>query len=406
MSSNIDYSTYSLEELKQARATINEIEHPERAQELEERIVQFELPEASSPEALSTRASSPVATASVLRKGKVSFHGKASEFFSIWIVNLLLTIVTLGIYSAWAKVRTNRYFYGNTEIDGHRFSYLANPLQILKGRIIAVCLFASYFILSALNPIAGALLVFLLMGLTPVMVVLGQRFSMRMTGYRNVRFKFNGGFGDAFVVFVVLPFVSLFTMYLMLPWALKKIDEYLVDNSAFGDSSFTTKLSTGSYYLASLGAVGIVVAVFMVGASIMGLGFTSLIHTLENGAPLVMIALFAMYLIAYAISSSFYTALIRNHIYENSEIPNVGQFNSNVGVMPLVWLRTTNVIAIVLSLGFAIPWAKIRSAHFFANATEVTVLSGIDSVTSVNTGSVGATAEEAATLFDVDVALG
>ena len=154
MSSNIDYSTYSLEELKQARATIDEIEHPERAQELEERIVKFELPEASSTEASSTIATSPVATARVLRKGKVSFHGKASEFFSIWIVNLLLSIVTLGIYSAWAKVRTNRYFYGNTDIDGHRFSYLANPLQILKGRIIAVCLFASYFILSAVSPVS------------------------------------------------------------------------------------------------------------------------------------------------------------------------------------------------------------------------------------------------------------
>lgn len=406
MSSNIDYSTYSLEELKQARATIDEIEHPERAQELEERIVKFELPEASSTEASSTIATSPVATARVLRKGKVSFHGKASEFFSIWIVNLLLSIVTLGIYSAWAKVRTNRYFYGNTDIDGHRFSYLANPLQILKGRIIAVCLFASYFILSAVSPIAGAVMVLALMLLTPFMIVLGQRFSMRMTGYRNVRFKFNGGFGGAFVVFVVLPIVSMFTLYLMLPWALKKIDEYLVDESAFGDIRFTTKLSTGSYYLASLGAVGIVVAVFIVGASAMGFGFSSLIETLEDGAPLVMLALIGMYLIAFAISSSFYTALIRNHIYENSEIPNVAQFNSNVGVMPLVWLRTTNVIAIVLSLGFAIPWAKIRSAHFFANATEVTVLSGIDSVTSINTGSVGATAEEAATLFDVDVALG
>ena len=35
----------------------------------------------------------------------VRFVGTGSEYFRIWIVNLLLTIVTLGIYSAWAKVR-------------------------------------------------------------------------------------------------------------------------------------------------------------------------------------------------------------------------------------------------------------------------------------------------------------
>ena len=38
------------------------------------------------------------------------FTGTAREYFGIWIVNILLTIVTLGIYSAWAKVRRMRYF--------------------------------------------------------------------------------------------------------------------------------------------------------------------------------------------------------------------------------------------------------------------------------------------------------
>ena len=33
---------------------------------------------------------------------RIVFTGKASEYFGIWIVNVLLTILTLGIYSAWA----------------------------------------------------------------------------------------------------------------------------------------------------------------------------------------------------------------------------------------------------------------------------------------------------------------
>jgi uncharacterized membrane protein YjgN (DUF898 family) len=37
------------------------------------------------------------------------FRGTGGEYFRIWIVNLLLTILTLGIYSAWAKVRQLRY---------------------------------------------------------------------------------------------------------------------------------------------------------------------------------------------------------------------------------------------------------------------------------------------------------
>ena len=62
------------------------------------------------------------------------FTGKAGEFFAIWIVNVALTILTLGIYSAWAKVRTHQYFYGNTYLADASFRYTANPVQILKNQ--------------------------------------------------------------------------------------------------------------------------------------------------------------------------------------------------------------------------------------------------------------------------------
>lgn len=51
------------------------------------------------------------------------FTGNGAEYFRIWIVNLVLTILTLGIYSAWAKVRHNRYFYGNTRMGVAAFEY-------------------------------------------------------------------------------------------------------------------------------------------------------------------------------------------------------------------------------------------------------------------------------------------
>jgi len=60
--------------------------------------------------------------------GRFQFTGTSGEYFRIWIANLLLSIVTVGIYSAWAKVRTNRYMYGNTLLDGMPFRYDADPL--------------------------------------------------------------------------------------------------------------------------------------------------------------------------------------------------------------------------------------------------------------------------------------
>ncbi len=66
------------------------------------------------------------------------FDGNGFEYFKIWIVNIVLTILTLGIYSAWAKVRNQQYFYGHTELTGTRFEYLAKPINILIGRLLVV----------------------------------------------------------------------------------------------------------------------------------------------------------------------------------------------------------------------------------------------------------------------------
>lgn len=76
------------------------------------------------------------------------FYGTGSEYFRIWIVNLLLTIITLGIYSPWAKVRRLRYFYGNTELNDESFDFTANPKRILIGRLIAI---GVYLIISVLG---------------------------------------------------------------------------------------------------------------------------------------------------------------------------------------------------------------------------------------------------------------
>ena len=124
------------------------------------------------------------------QKYAITFTGSGFEYFKIWIVNIMLMVLTLGIYSAWAKVRNKRYFYGNTMLQGASFEYHANPIQILRGRLIA---FTAVIIFSVTNHFY--------LSLAPVMVILSllalpfvlwsnYRFNMRMSSYRNVHFGF------------------------------------------------------------------------------------------------------------------------------------------------------------------------------------------------------------------------
>lgn len=83
---------------------------------------------------------------------RAEFTGSASEYFRIWVVNLFFTLVALGVYSAWAKVRKKRYFYGSTKFDGDSFDYFGSPKAILKGRIITVAVFLAYAFAGELYP--------------------------------------------------------------------------------------------------------------------------------------------------------------------------------------------------------------------------------------------------------------
>lgn len=344
---------------------------------------------------------------SIKHTSNVRFHGKAGEFFSIWIVNLLLTIVTLGIYSAWAKVRTNRYFYSNTEIDGHRFSYLAEPMQILKGRIIGLVLFCGYFLASAFSPILALVIILLLFLCMPFLVCLSLRFSMRMTAYRNVRFNFTGSYGKAFVTFLLLPIMAFFTLYLAMPWVMKKMDEFICLHITFGDKEVQAEFKTGEYYIAAVGATLIVVILMVIAGFAMGGSIAA--FTNPDVAPemsMSMIIMLVAYILAFLLASCFYTARIRNHIFNNSRINEVASFRSEITFGQLVWLRLTNFIALVCTLGFAMPWAHIRSAKYFADVTHVNVLNGTDNVVVDSSKAASAIGEEVAGVFDVDIALG
>src|ERR1700748_885810 len=70
----------------------------------------------------------------------VEFRGTGREYFRVWLVNVTLTLLTLGLYGPWAKVRTRRYFHGVTSLAGYSFEYHAAPLRILWGRALVAAM--------------------------------------------------------------------------------------------------------------------------------------------------------------------------------------------------------------------------------------------------------------------------
>lgn len=362
---------------------------------------------------LSTEDSSSQNTAAQpFRKVPVTFSGEAGQFFGIWIVNILLTIVTLGIYSAWAKVRTQQYFYGNTSIEGHSFSYLAQPLQILKGRVLAVILFGGYSLASHFYPLVGLGILAVLLFLFPWILNQSLRFNLRMSSYRNVRFSFKGSYGEAFIYWILLPIASVFTLYLMLPWALKKADQYVFNNISYGDKPFITELKTGEYYETSLWvfltSLGLMVGMFIVMLLLGGVGAAADLDFQSNKSSLTTLMIVGsgvFYVFMISVLSAIYRGRIRNHILQNTEIEGIAQLRSDVKIIPFAKLMFVNIVAIIFTAGLAYPWVKVRTAKFLSQATGVLIDNNADSVLDNMTQSQSAFGEEAAEVFDIDIAL-
>ncbi len=205
---------------------------------------------------VASQGESPASIASI------KFTGQAGEFFRIWIVNVCLSVVTLGIYSAWAKVRRKRYFYGNTLLNDNAFEYLADPKSILKGRLIMLTIIVLVGLANRFLKIKIFGLVWVI--LLPYIVIKAARFNAVNSSYRNVRFNFGNNFPAPTgrfrryipgyretSQFLILPmFLVPFSLGLLYPYYVYRKRQFMVQHSCYGTSTFGFDAKASHFYLA------------------------------------------------------------------------------------------------------------------------------------------------------------
>ena len=142
----------------------------------------------------------------------VRFSGSGSEYFRIWIVNLLLILVTFSLYYPWAKVRKLRYFYGNTQVAGHAFDFHGDPAKMLRGYLLVGALFAAYSFAGQFSPVAALIALVIIAAIWPLLFRASLRFRLAQTSWRGLRFAFDGSTAGAYRA--LLPaFVPAFVLF-------------------------------------------------------------------------------------------------------------------------------------------------------------------------------------------------
>ena len=326
----------------------------------------------------------------------VEFTGRGGEYFRIWIVNLVLTILTLGIYSAWAKVRTKRYFYRNTIVGGSPFEYHARPIQILKGRAIVVGAYLAFGVLNMFSPVLAGILILVALGFLPWLVVRASVFNARNSSWRDIRFNFNSNTkAEAAKVFLLFPFLSIFTLGLLTPYITYRGWRFAIANARLGTTPFEIHAKLGKYYaaffMALLMVVGAVVLLFIIGQNILWTEPVQIYIAMAVGYIVVIMG----FVIAYG-------ALTRN-VSLNATQVGPYHFESTLHVGALCWIAFSNLIAIVFSVGLLMPWARVRITRYLATNLIMHGPPDLDMFVQGSRPESRALGEEASDFFDVDI---
>lgn len=334
---------------------------------------------------------------------RFQFTGTGGDYFRIWIVNLVLSVLTLGIYSAWAKVRREQFFHRNTLLAGSGFDYHGNPKAILKGRLIAWTLFGLMGVSQKFSPVLYGVLVLCSIPILPWLLMRSLKFRAANTSYRGLRFHHRGTYGGAFVAFVVQGLPVLIGG-LWLPMWMRAIKRFQLDNLSYGRTKFQCTPSVsgffGAYFkagLLTLLPIGVLAAVMVPMVS----GQQGKLDP-ETTAMLGFLPLAFMVVIGLLIRP-YIQARLANLTWNATSVGGKAFFSYQTYRSYLA-VVVVNFILIVLTLGLYWPWAKVREAAYRLDRLELepTNLDSFAGMTRIDNAAAG---EEIADAFDLDFSL-
>jgi uncharacterized membrane protein YjgN (DUF898 family) len=368
---------------------------------------------------------------------RFEFTGTGQEYFRIWVVNLLLTILTVGVYSAWAKVRRLQYFYRNTRFDGAVFDYHGNPKAILKGRILALVLVVAYKIAFEVSGVATVIVALVLAAIMPWLLARSFRFKLANTSYRGVHFRFNGTVAEAYrtlILFpVVLTFIGLFvwsmaasyskspsvSMIIMLvllvlvvlggtvPLAHHLLKRYQHDHGYFGQMPFFYYGRAADFFKIYGKAIAFVILGSIV-AGILGRIFApvskALLTTQLGWLFQFLFGLLGAYVL-YLFARPYLESRIQNLVWNNTEVGD-HRFKSTASARKLLWIHASNLLLITLTFGLFKPFAAIRIVKYRLENLELSATESLDEILAdPEADQAGALGQEAGDFFDIDIAI-
>jgi uncharacterized membrane protein YjgN (DUF898 family) len=310
-----------------------------------------------------------------------TFRGEGLELFGTMLLNGILTILTLGIYAAWGRVKVYQFFYDNTEFAEGYFTFNGTGKEIFFGYLKATAIFVGLYVVLVVGLTVTALMqsqaaTFVVVGgwylmilyLVQFAVFSSRRYRFSRTHFRSIRFRLEGSAAEfANEAFKNL-LLAIVTLGFYLPVYFHRQFAYIYNHLRFGSVPFRYTGDEKEFYKIAL-----------------------------PGFFLTLLTLGVYYFWWYPKMYNYYV----QHLQAGE-----GKFHAEIRPGEYFSLMLVNLLLIVFTLGIGLAWVQVRTAKFFIERLQLRGEFDVDRVLQAAQQAVSAGGEGLAEALDMDMDLG
>ena len=362
---------------------------------------------------------------------RLRFSGTGGEYFRVWIVNVLLSIVTLGLYTPWARRRTARWFYDHTLIASSPLEFTAPLRKMVFSFILFALLYIAYQIAAETGQETMVLFfIIAAAALAPYIWGSAMRFRLASTRWRGLQLHFAAGWKDVYLA--SWPIFVMAATWIAISFGLEMLAADLGAPAVRKPRGVQFPVvSPPMWGLVALGVIvsllciirvefnyksllvlragigkqrgrwkpvysdfvriwGATIAVLLAGIALilaLGAGALYTLQTLFSKARgsamfvLILVTVLAVFLALILVSAparAYREARMFRLIWSNVGLSQIARFKCDLKHWPFVRLRLKNLLLTLLTLGFYRPFARVSEYRMKADSVTLHVKGGLD----------------------------
>ena len=396
------------------------------------------------------------ATIAGIDKHRVRFTGSGGDYFKLWLSNLLLTIVTLGIYTPWARRRRIQYFFRNTEVGPDPLDFTASSRSMVTSFVLVALVYVLIQVMSSqgLNTAVGGVTL-LIAAATPWLWRSAMRFRMGNTTWRGLPFVFQATVRETYTVaWPLLAGAALVAVLsLLLPDAptapaagapkvamsgamvwlgglgvlamgalagvmlIRLRFNFLhlqMTRTSLGGQLGAFKTGFGEFFKVGVICIGIGLRAYLALAGLIGVfgaGLASFGRGMGRGgmAALFVVALLffiPLLLVPASITLAAWEAMLFRTVWSNAGLSGMARSKCKLKTRAFVWLRAKNVVLTLLTIGLYRPFAAVSEYRMKIDSVRIYTRGDIDALANLlGKGEKGGLGDAAADLAGFDFAV-